>query len=91
MGPLLQPVQVPLDGFLSVQCIDCTAQIGVICKLVVSALQKRVWVLEKSLNLILNIKQFKEWISANPECFLRECPPEEHGEKLEGEVISKKG
>jgi len=25
MGPLLQPVQVPLDGFPSFQRIDCTA------------------------------------------------------------------
>ena len=33
MGPLLQPVQVPLDGFPSLQCIDCTAQLGVIHKL----------------------------------------------------------
>ena len=33
MGPLLQPVQVPLDGFPSLQCIDCTAQLGVIRKL----------------------------------------------------------
>jgi len=29
MGPLLQPVQVPLDGFPSFQCIDCTTQLGV--------------------------------------------------------------
>ena len=30
MGPLLQPVQVPLDGFPSLQYIDCTTQLGVI-------------------------------------------------------------
>jgi len=28
----LQPVQVPLDVFLSFQCINCTTQLGVICK-----------------------------------------------------------
>ena len=33
MGPLLQPVQVSLGGFPSFQCIDCTAQLGVIRKL----------------------------------------------------------
>ena len=38
MGPLLQPVQVPLDGFPSFQCIDCTTQLGVICKLAEGAL-----------------------------------------------------
>ena len=30
MGPLLQPVQAPLDGFPSFQCTNCTAQLGVI-------------------------------------------------------------
>ena len=38
MGPLLQPVQIPLDGFPSFQCIDCTAQLGVVCKLAEGAL-----------------------------------------------------
>ena len=32
MGPLLQSVQVPLDGFPSFQRIDCAAQLGVIRK-----------------------------------------------------------
>jgi len=43
MGPLLQPVQVPLDGFLSLQCIDCTAQLGLICKLAKDALNAIVY------------------------------------------------
>ena len=38
MGPLLQPVQVPLDDFPSFQRIDCTAQLGVIRKLAEGAL-----------------------------------------------------
>ena len=29
IGPLLQPVQVPLDGFPSFQRINCTTQLGV--------------------------------------------------------------
>ena len=38
MGPLLQPVQVLLDGFPSFQCMDCTTQLDVICKLVEGAI-----------------------------------------------------
>jgi len=38
MGPLLQPVHVPLGGFPSFQCIDRTAQLGVIHKLAEDAL-----------------------------------------------------
>ncbi|KAK4810951.1 hypothetical protein QYF61_013359 [Mycteria americana] len=33
MGPLLKPVQVPLDGIPSLQQINCTTQLGVIHKL----------------------------------------------------------
>ena len=33
MGPLLELVQVPLDGILSVRCVNCTTQLCVICKL----------------------------------------------------------
>ena len=38
MGPLLQPVQVPLDGFPSLQRIDCTAQLAVTHKFAEGAL-----------------------------------------------------
>ena len=38
MGPLLQPFQVPLDGFPSFQCTDCTTQLSVIRKLAEGAL-----------------------------------------------------
>ena len=47
MGPLLQTVQVPLDGFPSFQCIDCTTQLGVICKLAEGALDAIVCVIDK--------------------------------------------
>ena len=47
MGSLLQPVQVPLDGFSSLQCIDCTAQLGVVCKLAESALDASVCVTDE--------------------------------------------
>ena len=43
MDPLFKPVQVPLDGFPSLQCIDCTAQLGVICKLAEGALDSIVY------------------------------------------------
>ena len=49
MGPLLQPVQVPPDGFPSFQRIDCTAQLGVICKLAEGALNAIVYVTDKAL------------------------------------------
>ena len=47
MGPLLQPVQVPLDVFPSLQCDNCTAQLGVISKLVEGALDAIVYVTDK--------------------------------------------
>ena len=47
MGPLLQPVQVPLDGFPSFQCIDYTAQLGVVCKLAEGALDAIICVTDK--------------------------------------------
>jgi len=38
VGPLLQLVQVPLDGILSFWCVIYTTQLGVICKLAEGAL-----------------------------------------------------
>ena len=49
MGPLLQPVQVPLDGFPSFQCIDCTTQLGVIHILAEGALDAIVCVIDEML------------------------------------------
>ncbi|PKU39466.1 hypothetical protein llap_10229 [Limosa lapponica baueri] len=39
MGPYLKPVQVPLNGIPSLQCVDCTTQLGVISKLAEGATQ----------------------------------------------------
>ena len=47
MGPLLQPAQVPLDGFPSFQRIDCTAQLGVIRKLAKGALDAMIYVTDE--------------------------------------------
>jgi len=47
MNPLLQPVQVPLDGFPSLQCIDCTAQLRIVCKLAEGALHAIICVIDK--------------------------------------------
>ena len=47
MGLLLQPVQVPLDSFPSLQCIDCTAQLGVIRKFAEGALDAIVYVIDE--------------------------------------------
>jgi len=49
MGPLLKLVQVPLDGIPSFWCVNCTTQLGVICKLAEGALG-----LTKSLMKMLN-------------------------------------
>jgi len=51
MGPILQPVQVPLDGFLSSYCINCTAQLGVICKLAQGALDAIIYVTEEDFEM----------------------------------------
>ena len=40
--PLLELVQVPLDGILSLRRVDCTTQLGVICKLAEGALDPAV-------------------------------------------------
>jgi len=37
-GPLLELVQVPVDGILSLRCVDCSTQLGIICKLAEGAL-----------------------------------------------------
>jgi len=48
-GPLLELVQVPLDGILSLWRVSCTPQLGVICKLAEGALN-----VTKSLMKMLN-------------------------------------
>ena len=47
MGLLLQPVQVPLDGFPSFQHINCTTQLRVICKLAEGVLDAVVYVIDE--------------------------------------------
>ncbi|KAK4821027.1 hypothetical protein QYF61_012113 [Mycteria americana] len=47
MGPPLKPVKVPLDGIPSLQCVDCTTQLGVIGKLAEGALNPTVHVTDK--------------------------------------------
>ncbi|KAK4810558.1 hypothetical protein QYF61_004521 [Mycteria americana] len=46
-GPLLKPVEVPLDGIPSLQCVDHTTRLGVICKLAEGALNPTVHVANK--------------------------------------------
>ncbi|KAK4831319.1 hypothetical protein QYF61_016808 [Mycteria americana] len=46
-GPPLKPVKVPLDGIPSLQCVDCTTQLGVIGKLAEGALNPTVHVTDK--------------------------------------------
>ncbi|KAK4827314.1 hypothetical protein QYF61_016564 [Mycteria americana] len=50
-GPPLQLVQVPLDGILSFRCVNCTTQLGVICKLAEGALDLAVNVIDENIEL----------------------------------------
>ncbi|KAK4824038.1 hypothetical protein QYF61_009629 [Mycteria americana] len=43
MDPLLKLVKVPLDGIPSFKCINCTTQLGVMCKFVEGALDPTVY------------------------------------------------
>jgi len=47
MGPLLQLVQVPLDGIPSLRHVNHTTQLGVICKLAEGALDPAVCVIDE--------------------------------------------
>ncbi|KAK4817103.1 hypothetical protein QYF61_027966 [Mycteria americana] len=58
IGPLLQLVQVPLDDILSFWHVNCTTQLGVICKLAEGALNlavndPQVLLLSTALNLFI--------------------------------------
>ncbi|KAK4820325.1 hypothetical protein QYF61_023558 [Mycteria americana] len=48
-GPLLQLVQVPLDGIPSFWRVSCTTQLGVICKLAEGALNPPVCVIDEDI------------------------------------------
>ncbi|KAK4815509.1 LOW QUALITY PROTEIN: hypothetical protein QYF61_003067, partial [Mycteria americana] len=48
-GPLLQLVQVPLDDLLSFRRVNCTTQLGVICKLAEGALDLTVNVIDENI------------------------------------------
>ena len=47
MGPILQPVQVLLDGFSSLLCIKCTTHLGVLHKLAEGALDAIIYVIDE--------------------------------------------
>ena len=47
MGPLLWPVKVHLDGFSSLKRINCTTQLGVICKIAEDALNPIGYVIDE--------------------------------------------
>jgi len=47
-GPLLELVQVPLDGILSFWCVNCTTQFGVVCKLAEGALDLAVYLTDEN-------------------------------------------
>ncbi len=47
MGPLFEPVQVPLDGIPHFHCVNCTTQLGVINKLVEGKLDSTIYVIDR--------------------------------------------
>ena len=47
MGPLLQPVQIPLKGISSFFGINLTTQLGVVCRLAEGALNPIVYVTDE--------------------------------------------
>ncbi|KAK4829013.1 hypothetical protein QYF61_001769 [Mycteria americana] len=57
-GPLLKLAQVPLDGILSLRCVNCSTQLGVVCKLAEGALDPTVYVIDE------DIKQY--WSQYGP-------------------------
>ncbi|KAK4816767.1 hypothetical protein QYF61_022765 [Mycteria americana] len=48
-GPLLELVHVPVDGILSLEHVNCTTQLGVICKFVEGALDPTVCVTDEDI------------------------------------------
>ena len=58
MGPLLELAQVPLDGILSLTCVDHTTQLAVICKLAEGAPDLAVCIIDE------DIKQY--WSKYGP-------------------------
>ncbi|KAK4816418.1 hypothetical protein QYF61_016854 [Mycteria americana] len=46
-GPLLELVQVPLDGIPSLRRVNCTTQLGVVCKFAEGALDPTVYVIDE--------------------------------------------
>ncbi|KAK4828650.1 hypothetical protein QYF61_000298 [Mycteria americana] len=49
MGPLLELIQVPLDGILSLRNVSHTTQFGVMCKLAEGALNSTVYVIDEGI------------------------------------------
>jgi len=49
MGPLLECVQVPLDGIPFLRCVSCTTRLRVTCKLAEGALDFAVYVIDEDI------------------------------------------
>jgi len=50
MGPLVKLVQVPVDGILSLSCVDCTTYLGVMCELAEGAFDLTAYVIDEVIN-----------------------------------------
>ena len=49
MSPFLKLVQVPLNGIQSLRCVNCTTQLGVICKFDEGTLNPTVYVVDEDI------------------------------------------
>ncbi|KAK4816205.1 hypothetical protein QYF61_012670 [Mycteria americana] len=54
MGPFLKPVKVRLDGIPSNKRINCTTQLGVICKFAEGALNPTIYVINEEIKYYLS-------------------------------------
>jgi len=70
MGPLLQPAQVPPDSLPFLQWIDCTTQLGVVCRLAEGALNAIIYVIDKENQISNKIKyqSCRSWYFAFTSC-----------------------
>ncbi|NWX21281.1 ARMC4 protein, partial [Aegotheles bennettii] len=78
MGPPLKPVKVPLDDIPSLQCVDCTTQLGVVGKLAKGAPDPTIPVTNKDVKE--NQSQFEDVTESSSETEEDEEQPIYHQE-----------
>ena len=69
MGPLLECVQVPLDGIPFLRCVSCTTRLRVTCKLAEGALDFAVYVIDE--DIVQYWSQYVFWYVTGSNVFLK--------------------